>query len=613
MTRIFFFIVFVVAAAIGLAWLADRPGSVSVEWLGYQIETSAFVGALLVVMLVSAAVLALAVLRYVWTRPAAIAATMRQRKQKQGFDALSRGLLAIGVGDRNQAQRFASIAQRNLPKEPLTALLRAQAAQLKGDDAAARRAFEGMLDTEETELLGVRGLFLEAKRAGDENAARLLAQQAVDRNPKLAWGVNALFDLQARAGDWDDALNTLAIARQNGHVDSAVSNRRRAVLLTAEARETEVFDPSKALTLANEALRLAPSLVPAADLAGRLFTSKGEARAASRQIVRTWKLSPHPDLAVAYAFAKPGLSPKDRLKRVEYLASLTPGDVEGAVAVAQAAVEAQDWQRAREVLQPFLEEAPSARICTLMARIEGGSGDKGREREWLARALRAPRDRAWIADGYISDRWLPVSPVTGAVDAFEWKAPADAIGRPDETLHIEEWTAPPRDASAMLRQRPTARVETETRPAAAPAPEAATPEHGAEDDQVIEGTAEEVSVAAMPRSESQSAAPGPSRETIEPAGSRHDGAAKDHAEDDRARSDSAKSDRPKSDGAKPAAPSAESAATVRVKADEPPAPSEKGIPTVIAPPRPPDDPGVAPPDADESEVSLERFRTAHIR
>ena len=85
-----------------------------------------------------------------------------------------------------------------------------------------------------------------------------------------------------------------------------------------------------------------------------------------------------------------------------------------------------------------------------MARIEGGEGDKGREREWLARAVRAPRDRAWIADGYVSDRWLPVSPVTGAVDAFEWKAPVDAIGRGDETLLIDERMEPPRDASAMV-------------------------------------------------------------------------------------------------------------------------------------------------------------------
>lgn len=587
MTRILFFTLFVIAAALGLAWLADRPGTISVEWLGYQIETSAFVGVVSLSVFVVAVILVLAILRYIWTRPSAVAAHMRQRKQKQGFDALSRGLVAIGVGDRAQAQRYAGVAQRNLPQEPLTALLKAQTAQLKGDDAAARRTFEGMLDNHDTELLGVRGLFLEAKRAGDEGAALVLAQQAVDRNPKLAWGVNALFDLQARSGDWDRALNTLAIARQNGHVDSKSANRRRAVLLTAEARETEAFDPSKALILANEALRLAPSLVPAAEIAGRLLASKGEVRAASRQILRTWTLSPHPSLAVAYAFAKPGLSPKDRLKRVEYLAKQTPDDVEGSVAIAQAAVEAQEWDRAREALEPYLEEAPSARICTLMARIEGGSGDKGREREWLARALRAPRDRAWIADGYVSDRWLPVSPVTGVVDAFEWKAPADAIGRPDETLQIDEWTGPPRDASAMRRDShpaPAPDLQDEAPPALG--------EPVTESPSVIEGTAEEVAVSQPPSAEPQPA---------ETAAARPE-----NGESAQAAPAPVTSDTP-TEKAEAQATSASAAKTGDGAAGEKPSAS------ILVPPRAPDDPGVAPDTEDESEVSLERLRSAHIR
>ena len=37
MIRILLFILGVLAAAIGLAWLADRPGTVTVEWLGYQV------------------------------------------------------------------------------------------------------------------------------------------------------------------------------------------------------------------------------------------------------------------------------------------------------------------------------------------------------------------------------------------------------------------------------------------------------------------------------------------------------------------------------------------------------------------------------------------------
>jgi HemY protein len=443
MTRVLLFTLAVVAAASGLAWFADRPGTVTIQWLGYQIETTAFVATLGLGVVVVLLILLWTLLRYLFTRPAAIAAHMRERRKQQGYDALTRGLLAIGVGDRSQAQRYAGIAGRNLPREPLTALLRAQAAQLRGDKVAARRAFEAMLERPETELLGLRGMFLEARRSDDNEAARALAEQAVKRDPRLAWGVNALFDMQARAGNYEGALDTLVIARTNGHVEPEVALRRRAVLLTAEAHDLETAEPDKALTLASEALRLAPSLVPAAEIAGRILASKGESRQASRLIVRTWKLSPHPDLAVIYAFVKPGDSPRERVKRVKYLASLTPGDVEGPIAVATAAIEAHEWEEARNALEPYLDGRPPARICTLMARIESGElGDKGREREWLARAVRAPRDRAWIADGYVSDRWLPVSPVTGAVDGFEWKAPVDAIGRGDDTLLIDEPMAP---------------------------------------------------------------------------------------------------------------------------------------------------------------------------
>ena len=539
MTRILIFVFFIVALALGLAWLADRPGTVTVEWLGYEIETSAFVAAVAVIALASACILTFALLRYVWTRPAAVASYVRARRKQQGLEALSRGLLAIGVGDRMQAQRYAGVAGRYLPREPLTALLRAQAAQLKGDPAAARRAFEAMLDRPETQLLGVRGLFLEAKRSNDQDAARVLAEQAVKRDPKLAWGVNALFDIQARAGDWEGAMNTLAIGQQNSHLDTDTANRRRAVLLTAAAREAETSDSNKALTLANEALRLAPSLVPAAALAGRLFASKGEARAASRQIVRTWKLSPHPDLATAYAFAKPGLSPKDRLKRVVYLAGLAPNDVEGVIAVAGAAVEAQEWQQARDALDPYLEDRPPERVCTLMAWIEAGEGDKGREREWLARALRAPRDRAWIADGYISDRWLPVSPITGAVDAFAWKAPLDAIGRGDDIALIEENMEPPRDASAMAQTGDTP-------------PEPAV---------VVDVT------------------PG--------ADGAEDKAEKNERGEVALESENASKPEPES--------------------------TSKPAPSAFTPLRPPDDPGVSSAEGDETQMSLERLRSAQIR
>ena len=48
----------------------------------------------------------------------------------------------------------------------------------------------------------------------------------------------------------------------------------------------------------------------------------------------------------------------------------------------------------------------------------------------MARALSsARRDPAWTADGFVSERWLPVSPVTGRLDAFAWKDPLSGLER----------------------------------------------------------------------------------------------------------------------------------------------------------------------------------------
>jgi HemY protein len=74
-----------------------------------------------------------------------------------------------------------------------------------------------------------------------------------------------------------------------------------------------------------------------------------------------------------------------------------------------------------------------------MAEIEDHeSDDEGRAREWMARALRAPRDPAWAADGYVSDRWMPVSPVSGRLDAFQWKVPLAELGDARDVIDSEE-------------------------------------------------------------------------------------------------------------------------------------------------------------------------------
>ena len=133
MLRVVLYLVAVLALAAGLAWLADRPGTLLVTWQDYEIETSVFRATVIFAAVFGLAVLIWSLMRQIWSGPAAFSHYLTKRRQRRGLDALSAGMIAIGAGDRAMAARYALQARKSLPNEPLTHLLRAQAAQLSGD------------------------------------------------------------------------------------------------------------------------------------------------------------------------------------------------------------------------------------------------------------------------------------------------------------------------------------------------------------------------------------------------------------------------------------------------------------------------------------------------
>ena len=175
--------------------------------------------------------------------------------------------------------------------------------------------------------------------------------------------------------------------------------------------------------------------MPAVVIAARISSRLGDFRKASKLLESIWKLEPHPEIADAYVHVRSGDSAADRLKRAKLLASKRPNHVEGQFAIADAAIDAKDWDAARTALAAVLRNSPTERACLIMADIEEAEhGDRGRMRDWLSRAVRAPRDPAWTADGYISENWAPISPISGKLDAFEWKVPVEMLGGPGDVV-----------------------------------------------------------------------------------------------------------------------------------------------------------------------------------
>ena len=143
MIRILIFFAVLAGIAFGFAWLADRPGDMGppgraiasrprFSWFG--------------VVLLSAIAIAIfwTILRFIFRIPSLMALARKARRRNKGYAALSRGILAAGAGDVAGAE-IRHEANRHLPEEPLSLLLRAQAAQLSQDRAAAEAAFNEMM------------------------------------------------------------------------------------------------------------------------------------------------------------------------------------------------------------------------------------------------------------------------------------------------------------------------------------------------------------------------------------------------------------------------------------------------------------------------------------
>ncbi|HEY0911083.1 MAG TPA: heme biosynthesis HemY N-terminal domain-containing protein [Bradyrhizobium sp.] len=462
MIRIILFLLLITLASAGVAWIADLPGDVVLTWGGFRATTTMLKLTLIVGMTLVVAVALWSLLRALWKMPRHIRRSRRERRIARGRHAITQGLLAIGHGDSAAARAHTQVARRHAAQDPLTLLLHAQSAQLDGDRIGAQRAFRAMAEREDTRLLGLRGLFVEAQRADDPVAAVMIAEEALKLAPASTWASHAVLGFRCAKGDWSGALAILDTNLASGLIDKAAYRRQRGVLLTARALELEKVDRDLSRESVMEAVKLAPTLVPAAVLASKFESEAHQIRRSMRIVEAAWLAQPHPDLADAYAHVKLGDSARQRLVRMETLAAKAPGHLESALAIARAAIDATEYARAREALAPFVA-APTQRVAMLMAEIERTEhGDSGRARAWTQRAVRALHDPVWTADGYVSSTWRPVSPVTGRLDAFVWQTPLAALPS-DKNATIE----PSPFEEAMLappapRREPPAQLTTES-------------------------------------------------------------------------------------------------------------------------------------------------------
>jgi|AntRauTorcE11897_2_1112592.scaffolds.fasta_scaffold00581_10 HemY protein len=421
------FLIKISILVIAVAWLAARPGDVQIEWNGYLIETS--FGFLIAV--VATLMILTAFVYRIWRGLVRVPVVVRRYRKSQsrekGYQAVTKGLVAVAAGDPKAAAKQARRARVLIPDTALTDLLNAQAALMNGDDYRARMDFENLLEDRDAAFFGLRGLMNDALKKGNHDKALELLRTAEKLHPKREWIIGGLFDAETRAGDWRSAEQTLNKAVKLRVFDRETGNEHHQALLIARAQQAlEKGLSQQALSLAKRGFRLGADFLPAAILYARLLLKAGQRRKAVKVIEDAWPKAPHPDLAQLWeqmAPAPKGKTDEDRklhnLGWYQRLYNLAPYRSESNAMLGRAAMDIGFYEEARK----HLKSAGDYRLLAKLERLDGR--DEQKAREWLEIAADARPSPRWVcsACGNAAQDWTPLCPSCQSFNSLDWTTP----------------------------------------------------------------------------------------------------------------------------------------------------------------------------------------------
>ncbi|HRJ12588.1 MAG TPA: heme biosynthesis HemY N-terminal domain-containing protein [Alphaproteobacteria bacterium] len=365
--------------------------------------------------------------------PGQIALKNERKKLQEGYQALTKSLVAIAAGDGHGAEKLAQQAAKKLGAPPLSLLVHAQAAQLQGDTGAASRFFHQLAADPKAGFLGLRGQLMQemkiALTTGQVEHARRLAAEAETKEPRSPWVMQARFALEARAKNWREAEQVLVRGARFQAFTKDENKWYLAALQWMQSQEATTRDDAR--HLAKRAWETCPPLVPAAVHYAEILFAAGRRNSAADVIGKSWQSAPHPDLALMWMRLMPE-SDGDSIARVKWcdkLLLLNDRDPEAQILRARTLLDANLWGEARAALMKLKLTSSDARCYELLARLEREEkGDAAASAVWLAMAeeFNVPM---WVCkiDGTRHSQFQTICPSCGSFASFRWQNPGQNL------------------------------------------------------------------------------------------------------------------------------------------------------------------------------------------
>lgn len=425
MRRLFIWMILIAGvSAVGL-FLADAPGYVQIEWLGYRLtlRTSLLVAAIGILFLASSWFILL--IARLWEWPARRKLEKQFLRQQAGLRALTQAASALAMSDADKARKDIKRAQRYLDHAPLTLLMEAQWHEKQGASDKALSLYQELATHEDTAQLGLRGLLQMAERKGDYTQALTLAEEASHQFPKDSQLFLHTLELMLREKKADDAIALLSAWRTRLRISREARLHHLALAYCVKALALPVEERAATLEKAYALMPHHP-YIPLALLT--TYGASGNSR--SRALLqRMWGDKPSPALTALTLQWLNEQPDEKRAKLVRKFTRQSSQHLEASILTAYDAEARSQLAEAHTALEEAISIRESRRALTLMAEIESELSGADKAQWWFSRAAAAPAEEQWICNdcGHASLEWDLFCPRCKSMDAHSIVLPSQAI------------------------------------------------------------------------------------------------------------------------------------------------------------------------------------------
>jgi HemY protein len=420
----------VIALASGASWLANHAGEFELEWFGWQVSGSATFLAIALFFAAALIWLLMHWLNALLKLPADLRKERNHLMNAKGLEEVTKALIASSDGDGEAAKKYLKRANQFLPDSPLPQLMQLQLAGKTADSALAQKQFAKLQHFDSTKALGLRGLAEQARLSGKMDEALRHVEALLKEAPNQAATQRLAVDLLSYHRRWQEAEKTLKQSYAASNITKDQFQRAQATIALQQAQlMLEESNRQGAMEMLKKATSADISLQPATIKYAELLKQIGKSNQAIKLIRKAWKYAPHPDLATLHAECYSELSEEKQRRKMQDLAKQNPESVESDALLAKAAMDAENWDEAKNHLKVALSKQQRVGLCRMMAELyKKGFADEEAERKWLDKAVVAVDDPTWQCNSchqqhdswdahcsnchdFASIHWLPQRPL----------------------------------------------------------------------------------------------------------------------------------------------------------------------------------------------------------